>query len=62
MTGYIEAEQIVNQGTEAAISAVKNWSTMFGYPYRIISDSGGAFRKAFKEKLNISHQPLPGRL
>ena len=45
MTGYIGAEQTVNQGTEAAISAVKNWSTKFGYPYRIISDSGGAFRK-----------------
>ena len=53
MTGYIGAEQTPNQGTEAAISAVKNWSTLFGYPYRIISDSGGAFRKTFKEKLKL---------
>ena len=29
------------------------WSTKFGYPYRIISDSGGVFRKTFKEKLKI---------
>ena len=53
ITGYIGAEQTPNQGTEAAISAVKNWSTLFGYPYRIISDSGGAFRKTFKEKLKL---------
>ena len=53
MTGYIGAEQTANQGTDAAISAVKNWSTKFGYPYKIISDSGGAFRKTFKEKLKI---------
>ena len=48
MIGYIGADQTINQGIEAAISAVKNWSTLFGYPYRIISDSVGAFRKTFK--------------
>ena len=53
LTGYIGAEHTVNQGTEAAILAVKNWSNKFGYPYKIISDSGGAFRKTFIEKLKI---------
>ena len=40
MTGYIGAEQTPNQGTDSALNAVKNWSTLFGYPYLIISDSG----------------------
>ena len=53
MTGYIGAEQTPNQGTDSALNAVKNWSTLFGFPYRIISDSGGAFRKTFKEKLKL---------
>ena len=53
MTGYIRAEQTSNQGTDSAINVVKNWATLFGYPYRIISDSGGAFRKTFKEKLKL---------
>merc|ERR1712208_104518 len=33
--------------------------TLFGYPYRIISDSGGAFRKSFIENLklhNVKHK------
>ena len=34
-------ENTVNQGTEAAILAVKNWANRFGFPYQIISDSGG---------------------
>ena len=53
MTRYIGAEQTPNQGTDSAINAVKNWSTLFGYPYLIISDSGGAFRKTFKDKLRL---------
>ena len=53
MTGYIGAEQTPNQGTDSALNAVKNWSTLFGYPYLIISDSGGAFRKIFKDKLGL---------
>ena len=53
MTGYIGAEQTPNQGTDSALNAVKNWSTLFGYPYLIISDSGGAFRKTFKDKLRL---------
>ena len=53
MTGYIRAEQTPNQGTESALNTVKNWSTLFGFPYRVISDSGGAFRKTFIEKLKL---------
>ena len=44
LTGYIVCEYTVNQGTEAAILAVKNWANRFGFPYKIISDSGGGFK------------------
>ena len=59
VTGYIRAEQTPNQGTDSAINVVKNWATLFGFPYRVISDSGGAFRKTFIEKLklfNVKHK------
>ena len=50
VTGYIRAEQTPNQGTDSAIKVIQNWSLLFGYPLRVISDSGGGFRKTFKEK------------
>merc|ERR1712030_247580 len=56
--GYIMAEQTVNQGTDAAISVVRNWELLFGNPMPVISDDGGAFRNDFREKLrklNIRH-------
>ena len=53
VTGYIRAEQTPNQGTDAAIKVIQNWSLLFGYPLRVISDSGGGFRKDFKKKLKI---------
>merc|ERR1712105_457411 len=59
VTGYIMAEQTVNQGTDAAISVVRNWGLLFGNPMRVISDDGGAFRNDFIEKLrklNIRHK------
>ena len=59
VTGYIMAEQTPNQGTDSAINVIQNWSTLFGYPIRVISDSGGAFRKTFVKKLkefNVGHK------
>ena len=41
LTGYIRAEQTPNQGTDSAIQVIKNWSLLFGYPLKIISDGGG---------------------
>ena len=51
VTGYIMAEQTANQGTDAAISVIRNWGLLFGNPMRVISDDGGGFRNDFKEKL-----------
>ena len=38
---------------EAAILAVKNCANRFGFPYKIISDSGGGFRSTFIEQLRL---------
>ena len=51
LTGYIRAEQTPNQGTDSAIQVIKNWSLLFGYPLKIISDGGGGFRDDFIQKL-----------
>ena len=59
VTGYIRAEQTPNQGTDAAIKVIQNWSLLFGYPLYVISDSGGGFHKDLKKKilnLNVRHK------
>merc|ERR1712215_63202 len=41
-------------------SAIKNWGTLYGFPYIIIADGGPAFRDDFTKKLtelNINHVP-----
>ena len=45
VTGYIMAEQTANQGTDAAISVIRNWGLLFGNPMRVISGDGGGFQK-----------------
>ena len=54
VTGYIRVEQTPNQGTDAAIKVIQDWSLLFGFPLRVISDAGGGFRNDFKKKLKIS--------
>merc|ERR1711888_353185 len=59
LTGYIMAEQTVNQGTDAAIAVIRNWGLLFKLPMRVILDDGPTFRNDFKEKLrklNIRHK------
>ena len=41
LTGYIQVEKTPNQCTESAILAVRRWASKFGFPYKIIADSGG---------------------
>ena len=58
LTGYIMAEKTPNKGTDAAISVVRNWGLLFGFPMRIISDDGPAYRNDFRaklDKLKIKH-------
>ena len=40
--------------------AVKNWGNRFGYPYKVISDTGPAFRDEFIRQLltcDVKHKP-----
>jgi len=59
-----------NKGMDAPIMAIKNWGDQYGYPYKVISDTGPAFRDDFIKQLltyNISrgnrpvlpHEPEP---
>ena len=60
LTGYIQVERVPNQQTSSAILGVKKWATKFGFPYKIISDSGGGLRDDFikqLEGLGIVHKP-----
>ena len=60
LTGFAKCEMTSNKGTDAAISAIKNWGTQYGFPYKIIADGGPAFRDDFTKKLtelNINHVP-----
>merc|ERR1712239_25392 len=36
VTGYIRAEQTPNQSTDAAITVIKRWGLLFGYPKCVI--------------------------
>ena len=47
LTGYIQVERTPDQCTPSAILAVKCWVSKFGFPYKIISDSGGGLRDDF---------------
>ena len=58
LTGYIQVEKTPNQCTESAILAVRHWASKFGFPYKVIADSGGGLRKDFINQLwemNIRH-------
>ena len=60
LTGYIQVERTPNQCTSSAILAVKHWASKFGFPYKIISDTGGGFRDDFitqLEELGIKQKP-----
>ena len=60
LTGYIQVDKVPNQQTSSAIIGVRKWAAKFGFPYKIISDSGGGLRDSFVEqleKLGIAHKP-----
>ena len=53
-------EKEPNQQTSSAILGVRKWAAKFGFPYKIISDSGGGLRDDFVkqlEGLGIAHKP-----
>ena len=60
LTGFSKCEMTPNKGTDAAIKAIKNWGDQYGYPYKVITDGGPAFKEDFIKQLltyNIKHKP-----
>ena len=60
LTGFVMCEKTQNKGTEAAVLAIRNWGNKFGYPYKVISDTGPAFREEFMKQLltlDVKHKP-----
>ena len=60
LTGYVKCEMTSNKGTDAAISGIKNWGALYGFPHKCIADGGPVFRDDFTKKitkLNIKHVP-----
>ena len=60
LTGFVMCEKTQNKGTEAAVLAIKNLGNRFGYPYKVISDTGPAFRDDFIKQLltlDVKHKP-----
>ena len=60
LTGYIQVEKTRNQCTSSAILAVKHWASRYGFPYKIISDTGKGFRDDFikqLEELGVNQKP-----
>ena len=51
LTGYLKCEMTTNKGTDAAISCIRNWGALNGFPYKCIADGGPAFRDDFETKL-----------
>ena len=52
LTGYVACEKTHNW--------VKNWANTFRYPYKVISDTGPAFRIDFIKQLltlDVKHKP-----
>ena len=56
LTGFSRCEMTPNKGTDVSI---KNWGDQYRYPYKVISDTGPAFRQDFIKQLltfNIKHK------
>ena len=51
LTGFSMCEMTPNKGTDAAVLAIRNWGNRYGYPYKVISDTGPVFRDDFIRQL-----------
>ena len=60
LTGFVMCEKTQNKGTEAAVLAIRNWGNRYRYPYKVISDTGPAFRDDIIKQLltlDVKHKP-----
>ena len=42
---------VILSSMRQAIMAIRNWGNQYGYPYKVISDTGPAFREDFIRQL-----------
>ena len=57
MSGFFQVYKVKNKSASEAILKVREWSSLWGKPFEIFSDSGPGFRQTFEEealKLGIS--------
>ena len=51
LTGFIQAFPVKNKSSAEAVTKVREWSSVFGRPYRIKCDSGPGFRETFQQEM-----------
>ena len=51
LTGFVQAFETKNKSTTEAVAKVREWSALFGRPYRIKCDWGPGFRNTFKNEM-----------
>ena len=50
LTGFIQAFPVKNKSTAEAVTKVREWSSVFGRPYRIKCDSGQVSNRHFRRR------------
>ena len=48
LTGFLQAFEVRNKSSSEAVNKVREWSALFGKPYRCKSDFGPGFRDSLK--------------
>jgi hypothetical protein len=51
LTGFGQVFEVKNKSSSEAALKVREWSALFGKPYRCKSDFGPGFRDTFKKEL-----------
>ena len=51
LTSYLQAFEVKNKSTSEAVRCVREWSSLFGKPYKCKSDYGPGYRETFASEL-----------
>ena len=51
LTGYLQAFEVKNKSSSEAVRCVREWSSLFGKPYKCKCDSGPGYRETFEREL-----------
>ena len=50
MSGFMQVYRCRNKSTEEALLKLKEWSSNFGFPMTLVTDSSPSFRNRFEEE------------